>query len=166
MWSIEPIDECHARGGFSCGHGSLDDFLKKFARQNERTGVSRTYVALRPGESIVRGYYSIAAGCSPLENVPEELRKRLPHYPIPTAHLGRLAVDSTCRGQRLGEHLLLDALARIAMAGESIAIHAVEVVAIDEAARGFYLKYGFTPMAHDRRHLYLPISKLNELGLT
>lgn len=162
---IEPLGTTHERREFSCGHLLLDDFLKKYASQNQRMGVSRSYVALFPGESIVRGYYSIAAGSALFENVPEEHQRRLPRYPIPTAHLGRLAVDTTCRGQRLGEGLLLDALSRIAQAGFSIAIHAVEVVAIDEAARGFCLRYGFTPMSHDRRHLYLPISKLNELGL-
>jgi GNAT superfamily N-acetyltransferase len=164
-WLVEELGADHDRSAFSCGHDSLDDFLKKFASQNQKTGVSNTYVAVRAGEPRVHGYYSISAGAVQFAEIPEELRKRLPKYPVPVAHLGRLAVDAATQGQRLGELLLMDALAKIVGAADSIGIHAVEVVAIDENAKRFYLKYGFTALLDDPHHLYISIKMLRKLGL-
>ena len=69
------------------------------------------------------------------------------------------------QGQGLGEHLLIDALARILRAADEIGIHAVEVIAINAGAQQFYRKYGFTALADDQRHLYLPLAVLRKLGL-
>ncbi|MGQ0629191.1 MAG: GNAT family N-acetyltransferase [Phycisphaerales bacterium] len=112
-WLIEELAPDHDRSAFSCGHESLDSFLKQYAGQNQKTGVSRTFIALHPGERVVRGYYSLAAGSVRLEDLTDEQRKRLPKYPVPVAHLGRLAVDKSAQGQRLGSYLLLDALCRV-----------------------------------------------------
>lgn len=50
-------------------------------------------------------------------------------------------------------------------AAESIGIHAVEVVAIDDAAKRFHLKYGFTALLDDPHHLYMSIKTLRKLDL-
>lgn len=164
-WSIEELGSDHDRAEFSCGHESLDNFLKQFASQNQKSGVSRTFVALKPGEMIVRGYYSLAAGSVQFQNLTEEQRKRLPKYPVPVAHLGRLAVDKSVQGQGLGSHLLIDALCRVSRVERDLGIHAIEVVAIDDAAKGFYLKYGFTELADDPHHLFISIKTVRKLGL-
>jgi GNAT superfamily N-acetyltransferase len=66
-------------------------------------------------------------------------------------------------GRGLGKRLLLDALRRTLAIAQSVGIHAVEVVAIDDAARNFYLKYGFSPLLDDANHLYLPIKTIGKL---
>lgn len=129
------------------------------------SGISRTYVATRADEVSVCGYYSIAAGSIQFSDIPDDLRRRLPRYPIPTALIGRLAVDRNAQGQGLGSWLLMDALSRITRVADSIGIHAVEVVAIDDMARQFYLQYGFTELLDDHRHLYIALSTLKKAGL-
>lgn len=143
----------------------MDDYLKKFALQNGASGIARTFVAVQPGTKRVEGYYSISAGSIRLESLSEEQRKGLPRYPVPVAHVGRLAVDQGARGKRLGEFLLMDALRRIDGTAESLGIHAVDVVAIDEIARAFWLKYGFIELLDDKRHLYIPMKRVRKLGL-
>jgi ribosomal protein S18 acetylase RimI-like enzyme len=164
-WLIEELRPGHDRCAFSCGHASLNDFIRRYAGQNERNGVSRTFVAVHPGSAVVLGYYSLSAGSVEFATLTEEQRKHLPRYPVPTAHLGRLAVDATQQGKGLGSFLFIDALRRIAAADRHIAVHAVEVVAIDDAAKGFYLKYGFTELLDDPRHLYLSMKTVRALGL-
>lgn len=164
-WEIHDLDPDHDRAAFSCGHPSLDAFIKQFASQNQKTGVSRTFVATKPGEMIVRGYYALAAGSVQFQHLTEDQRKRLPKYPVPVAHLGRLAVDKSVQGQGLGAHLLLDALWRISRSERDLGIHAVEVVAIDDAAKRFYLKYGFTELADDPHHLFIAMKTVRQLGL-
>jgi len=44
-----------------------------------------------------------------------------------------------------------------------VAIHAVEVYALDEEARGFYRKYGFEAFSDDSFHLYLPMKMIRKL---
>ncbi|MBN1347224.1 MAG: GNAT family N-acetyltransferase [Phycisphaerae bacterium] len=165
-WIIEKLHKRHDRAASSCGLAELDDYLQRFASQNEKTGISQHFVAVEfAGESEVLGYYAVSAGSVAWDQVPDDLKKRLSRYPIPVAHIGRLAVKQSMQGRGLGEDLLIDALVRILGAADEIGIHAVEVVAINDSARRFYLKYGFTPLTDDERHLYLPLSAVKKLGL-
>ena len=159
---IESLNASHEKEAFDCGEPGLNNFLRRFARQNNEKGLGRTYVAVELGNLQIKGYYTISNGAVRFDNVPE----KLPRYPIPVAHLGRLAVDTSARGQRLGEHLLLDALTRIASLEKQIGIFAVEVYALTEQAKQFYLKYGFKPLLDDSLHLYLPIKAVRNLKLT
>jgi GNAT superfamily N-acetyltransferase len=158
---VEPLSASHDRESFDSGEPKLDEFLRRYARQNEAKGLSRTFVAVVPGQSRVLGFSTLSSGAVTFENVPE----RLPKYPIPVAHLGRLAVDASARGQGLGEYLLVDVLRRVASVADQLGIYAVEVWAKNERARSFYLKYGFTPLLDDARHLYLPMRVLCRLRL-
>src|SRR3954453_777106 len=111
-WGIVPIMEQHDRSQFDCGEPSLNDFLKQYARQNEEKGVSRTFVLGREGEQRVLGYYTLAGGQFERDNLPPKAGKKLPKYPVPVVVLGRLAVDRSVQGEKLGRVLLKDALHR------------------------------------------------------
>lgn len=163
--TIEELNAQHDRSAFDCGVDALNDFLRRFAGQNRKTRVDRTFVATQEDRPRIIGYYSIATGAVRFTTLPESAQRRLPKYPVPVAHLGRLAVDRSAQGRGLGEHLLIDAFARIASAADSIGIHAIEVIAIDESARNFYLRYGFTPLLDDPRHLYIPMRTIKSLNL-
>jgi GNAT superfamily N-acetyltransferase len=169
---IEKLAKRHDRAAFDCGVEELNVYLQRYASQNEKAGLSQHYVA--PGSyagsgadksSNILGYYALSAGAVDFELLTEDQRKRLPRYPVPVAHLGRLAVDQSAQGQGLGETLLIDALARTVKVADEVGIHAVEVVAINDAARKFYAKYGFIALRDDANHLYLPIKTVKKLGL-
>jgi len=162
-WRVDPLAKTHDRSAFSCGKPSLDKFIRELATQYERRDMGRTYVATLPPSPIVLGYYTLAAGAVAFENLPAESSRKLPRHPIPVAHVGRLAVDEKARGQGLGKLLLLDALNRSARLADQAGIFAVEVHALDEDARQFYLKYGFTPLADDPGHLYLPMKTVRKV---
>jgi GNAT superfamily N-acetyltransferase len=82
-----------------------------------------------------------------------------------TKQEGHLAVDKSVQGQGLGAYLLVDALARVDRADRDLGIHAIEVVAIDDAAKGFYLKYGFTELTDDPHHLFISMKTVRRLRL-
>lgn len=151
----------HNRENFDCGEESLNEFLKKFARQNDKRGLGKTFVLVEEGQSEVLGYYTLSSGAVTFEQIPENL----PRYPIPVAHLGRLAVSVKVKGLGLGGVLLIDALKRIAKVADELGIYAVEVYALNEAARNFYLKYGFISLSDDKFHLYLPMKTIQKLDL-
>jgi ribosomal protein S18 acetylase RimI-like enzyme len=164
-WHVQDLRAEHLRTGFSCGHASLDTFLKERAGQHQKKGISRTFVAVRPPDLTVRGYYSLATGSVSLGALTDDQRRKLPSHPIPIVLLGRLAVDAGSRGQGLGEHLLLDAMRRVVRIAHEVGIHAIEVDAIDDSAKRFYRKYGFTELADDPRHLYIPLTTVRKLNL-
>ncbi len=55
-----PFEKAHDVSAFDCGAPPLNDFLRKYAWQNQQNRSARTYFALR-GNRVV-GYYSLAAG--------------------------------------------------------------------------------------------------------
>src|SRR5207237_10188971 len=119
--------------------------------------------ALRGGGKRVFGYYTLATGAIPTSHLPPRVARKLPKHPVPVVLLGRLAVDQAAQGKRLGEYLLMDALRVSLGLSEAVGLFAVEVDAIDEQAKRFYEKYGFTPLADSAYHLYLPISTIERM---
>lgn len=159
-WQIVPLSKQHARESFESGEPALDEFLRKFARQNAERGLSRTFIASTEGSQAVVGYYTVRAGAVSFDDLPEAARKNMPRYPVPVAHLARLAVDKRFRKRGLGELLLMHALERAGRVSRELGIYAVEVVAKNEAARGFYERYGFRRLMDDPNHLYVPIQQV------
>lgn len=163
-WLIEPLARRHSRRGFDCGVESLNVFLRSHAGQNARKDISRTYVATpEDSDEVVVGYYTISSGSVAFVNVPDDLAKRLPSYPVPTALLGRLAVDVRFQGRGLGGVLLVDALKRIGGLAEQVGIHAVAVGALDDQAARFYKAHGFILLLDDAHHLFLPMATIRKL---
>ena len=155
-WTIELLAGHHKRDTFSCGEPSLDDYIRKYAKQNAKANVGKTYVLTRRGDSSVVGYYTVCTGSIAFEPMPENKRRRIPKHPIPVAHLARLAVDSKFQGRGFGEVLLYNCLELVCLASQKMGIYAVTVDAIHDKARDFYRQYGFTGLRDDPLHLYLP----------
>jgi GNAT superfamily N-acetyltransferase len=163
-WSIELLTPRHDRRAFTCGDAALDEFLKRYARQNAEKDVSRTYVAVMPPDPSVVGYYTICSGSIEFEDMPREARKGLPKYAVPTAHLARLAVDRRHQGAGLGGVLLLDALKRVERLADQMGIHAVTVIALNESVRAFYQRFEFQPLLDDDLHLFMLIATVRQIS--
>ena len=165
LWEIERLGRSHDRSQFDSGAAVLDEWLKKYVGQFERRDLARAYVAVSAGDQRVLGYYAISNHRVSYEALPADQAKGLPRIDVPVVLLGRLAVDRSTQGQGLGRFLLLDAMRRVVHLADQIGVRALEVDAIDAAARRFYLKYGFTPLLDDVNHLFLPLSVIRKLNL-
>jgi GNAT superfamily N-acetyltransferase len=161
-WVVEPLDRTHERSSFACGNSPLDDFLRQLVSHYEKRRLGRTYVALRPAEKRVVGYYTLASGAVSFASLPPAHGKKLPRHPVPVVLLARLAVAIEAQGRGLGQFLLVDALHRCHELSERLGVYAVEVEAVDDDARRFYEKYGFVALADDDHHLYLPIETIRK----
>jgi GNAT superfamily N-acetyltransferase len=91
------------------------------------------------------------------DTLPEALARKLPHYPVPAALLGRLAVNKANQGQGLGSMLLADAIKRTLSVSEDITIYAMVVDSIDKRAQRFYEQFGFSSLSSGSRRLYLQL---------
>ena len=136
----ELLSDSHDLDRFDCGVAELDRWLRHTARVAGPAGTAATYVVAR-GARVV-GYYALAMSAVEHDEAPSRLRRGMPD-PVPVVLLARLAVDRTERGQRLGGHLLVDALRRCVRGGREFGSRAVVVDAIDERAAQFYRHFDF-----------------------
>jgi len=164
-WEIRRLCAGDDRTAFDCGKSRLNDWLKRLAGQYERRDLARTYVAVRTAQAWVVGYYALTTHRVRYQALPADLAKGLPHVDVPVVLLGQLAVDKGEQGRGFGEHLLVDALRRITHIADHVGVRAIEVHALDDEARSFYLKYGFASLEEDRHHLYLPMRAVRRLEL-
>jgi predicted GNAT family N-acyltransferase len=135
----------------------LDSYLRSQASQDARRKVAAPFVMLDRTGMIV-GYYTLSAYAILLQDLPQGVAKRMPHYPrLPETLLGRLAVSSEHRGRRLGRLLLMDALHRSWKNSSQVASIGVMVEAYDESAKAFYLHHEFLPLPDHPAKLFLPM---------
>lgn len=163
--AVEPLGTVHDRASFHCGEPSLDAYIRRQASQDVRRRVAQTFVA--PGEEPqeIAGYYTLSAASFEKEEMPSELAKRLPHYPVPAAVLGRLAIAQLNQGSGLGEALLIDAIKRVLHASDTIGVYAIIVDALNDSAYSFYKRYGFQAFPSNPDRLFLPLQTFVNLDL-
>ncbi|MDQ6736052.1 MAG: GNAT family N-acetyltransferase [Nitrospirota bacterium] len=164
-WIIEPLSKVHEHAHFSCGHESLDRYLKQQASQDARRLVAAPFVLVEgDNRKTIVGYYTLSSFGIDLGDLPLTITKKLPDYPmVPVTLLGRLAVDRLHTGKGRGEFLLVDALNRAFKQTPIIGSIAVVVEAIDEHAGNFYRHFGFIPFPTKPGHLFLPMKSVAAL---
>ena len=162
-FKIEPLGPKHNRAAFVCGVEALDTYLQKQAGQDLKKHAAVPFVITDDGKTVA-GYYTLSQFAVELDEVPTEVAKKLPKYPLVSATLlGRLAVASAFRGRKLGEMLLMDALRRSLELSKQVASAAVIVDAKDDAALSFYKKYGFLEFPNIQMRMFLPMGTIQQL---
>ncbi|MFI5363630.1 MAG: GNAT family N-acetyltransferase [Elusimicrobiota bacterium] len=162
---FEPLGD-HDRTSFSCGIPQLDNYLRLQARQDAKRRVAAPFVMLDQDRHVV-GYYTLSAYGIRLTDLPLELAKKLPKYPlIPATLLGRLAISREHQGQKLGRILLMDALYRSWKNTSEIASAGVVAEAYDEAARKFYLHHEFISPAEHPLKLFIAMETIEKAFAT
>lgn len=159
---IERLSREHDLSAFHCGNEALDIWLKRFAWTNVQSDAARVYVAHQRDQMVV-GYHALATGSVSRAEAPPRISHGLAAHPVGVVVLGRLAVDLAFQRRGLGTALLRDALLRINQAAETIGIRAVLVQAVDERARSFYLRFGFSASPIDAMRLMLLTKDLRAL---
>ena len=159
-FEIEKLRREHDVSQFDCGNPTLTIWLQKYAWTNQQADSAKTYVAL--AGNLVVGYYALTAGSVHKHESTDRIAKGLANHPIGIVLLARLAVDTTQQGRGLGKALLFDALTRIEDAADIVAVRAVMVHAIDEAARLFYEHFEFESSPVDPFQLLLLLKDLRK----
>ncbi len=163
-WVIEPLSKAHNQKQFDCGEQSLNEYLAQHARQNHDSGMARTFVSVNTDKpNRILGYYSLAVGSIDRANLPTEIMRRLPNFPIPVARLARLAVSKHIQRQGLGEDLLLNALHRCLRVSDEIGLIAIVIDAKHDQAKKFYNRYEFEALPDQPLILWLPMAAVKKM---
>lgn len=143
----DPVD------AFDCGQSDLNHYLRRYAWSNQKANSAQTYIVC--ASSNIAGYYSLSVAGVDHAETPPRVTKGLARHPVPVMLLARLAVDLNFQGHGLGAALLKDALLRTLQAADIAGIRAVIVHAKSDAARQWYLRFGFEPGPINPFHLFL-----------
>jgi GNAT superfamily N-acetyltransferase len=158
---VEVLGPAHDRSSFVSGVEPLDRYFRNQAGQDARKNMAAPFVLVLP-EGTIAGFYTLSSTAVKLAELPVEIARRLPRYPlVPATLLGRLAVDRRYQGRGYGRFLLADALMRAVRS--EIASFAVIVEAKDDTARRFYEREGFVPFSDQPLRLFRPLADIAEL---
>ena len=161
---IEPLDtQVHIRAEFMNQHRSLQNYIQSIARQDMDKDLARCFV-LVGDDKVIKGYYTLNNLSIPSSHWDIAFKKKykLTYQAIPCTLIGRLALDSSMQGKRLGEILLFDSLRRAYDVSRTIASFAVVVDCIDLRAKQFYEKYEFHELM-DTNRLFIPMKTVHNL---
>lgn len=164
-WVVEKLSDEHEFEGFACGEGDLDSYLTGRAVLEGSRNFSQAFVLVIPPAKRVLGYYTLSASSVAKDELSRSQARSAPYETIPAVLLGRLAVDQGQQGQGLGEYLLMDALARAERLTSEAGVRLVELAAMSDRARDFYLHFGFVALRDDPHHLYISMKQIRQLGL-
>jgi ribosomal protein S18 acetylase RimI-like enzyme len=154
----------HLRADFTCCNEKIDRYFRETVSQDIKRKYATCFVAREIATGRVAGFYTLSSNSVLLNEVPEDLAKKLPRYPtVPAVLIGWLARHVDFKGAGLGEILLFDAIKRVAEA--PIGAHAIFADAIDDDAASFYASFDFVPLIGNPQRYYLPIATALKSGV-
>ncbi len=164
FFSIAVLVPDHNVSQFKCGIRDIDRFLQNHALANAESELSRTFVVTSTNDNRVIGYYTLSTGSVHFQSVPEKPELKKIRYPIPTIHLGKLAVNASDQGKGIGELLLVDAISRAVRLANDAAAYAIDLYSDNDRATSFYERYGFTPLLDQPNHLFQSMKQAGKLN--
>lgn len=159
-WHEEPIGKSHDRQGFDCGDESLNDFLRRHARQSHERGGAKTFLAIDDADGTVLGFYSLAPASLQYAEAPQVVSRGLAKHDVPGFRLARLATDLRFQGHGLGGQLIAAAARRCVRAAAEVGGVMLVIDAKNERAARWYAGYGATALRDKPLTLVLSLAPL------
>ena len=147
---------------FDCGNKDLNSYFIKYAKQNDSKNISRTFVLQDEGKIV--GFYTLTAAQIRCEEMPQEILKHSPRYPLPAIRIARFAIDKKFQKKGYGKQLLKFAFKRIILVSVDIGIAFVIIYAKKES-KEFYEKHGFICIDESTNKYIISIKTLIKAAL-
>jgi GNAT superfamily N-acetyltransferase len=161
---LEELASHHKREIFHCASRSIEEYLRTLARKQDRNNSTRVHVYANTNGRIA-GYFTLSAATLELRDLPEEIQRGRPKFPLPATLLGRFGVDREFENRGLGSLLLGLALVNAYAASKRIASAAIVLTIASDAserASALYRKYGFSPLPTNTNRMILMMSVVRE----
>jgi len=129
----------------------MNQWFRRHAWANHAAGLSRTNVICDAATGRIVGYVTLSAGQIARAALSKPQQRNKPD-PVPATLLGQLAIHKEYQGQGYARSLLLFALRAALRASRDVASFGVFTHPLDDAARGFYARWGFQDLPFDPQH--------------
>lgn len=138
---IRRLEKTDKRNEFVSGDDRLDEFFRKYARQQQDRHLSTTYVA--DDDGVISGFVTVVGSELEPTKVSEEVRKRWPpRGGVPVLRLARMAVAKDRQRKGIGRRLLTHVFMLAHEQADRAGCVGVIVDAKPDAV-SFYKPYGF-----------------------
>ena len=160
----------HDRSSFDCGVVRLNNFLKLSAKKQQKDDMTRVYVAVPPGETVILGYHAINVGTMNVAEMPKPPRGTPSHGEIPVLFLGRVAVDLKTQGLGVGSLLMHHVLEKARIIADEAGCHAIllDVMSDGDAdafarRKGWYEDFGFQSFASNEARMFMTMKQVRQI---
>ena len=150
---LEPLNISHRLDGFDSGVPAIDKWLREIAIQASRSRSAMTFVFCK-GDDVI-AFHSLTVGEVVSTEATARMKAGMGNYSIPVLILARMGVHLEHQGKGIGKALLRDAIERAFSVGHNAGVRAIITHPINDAARAFYLAFGFAENPHRPHELYL-----------
>jgi len=148
MIDIRILKKSDNRSSFSCGEIALDYYFQRFAGQNQfKHFVGTTYIST--DDIKIFGFITLSVGSLMRNELPKDIQKKFPLYPLPLLHISRLGVDVKYQKQGVGKELMVTAFKLALEQKEKFGCIGVVVDAKVESVE-FYKNLGFIELEINR----------------
>jgi GNAT superfamily N-acetyltransferase len=168
-WKFVVFDKArHDYKNFDCGQDELNQFLISSAARHHEAGISKTWVLPQNFQNDTKdiiAFYTLSHTEIKRENLPQNLAKKLPRYPLPVILIAQFAVATHSQNKGFGKVTLIKALEQCLAINAHLPSYSVVVDALNEEIQNFYEQYGFKVLyQHNHRtRLFLPMKTLEQL---
>lgn len=143
----------------------MNQWFRRHAWANHAGGMSRANVVCDAVTARIVGYVTLSSAQIERAALAKSQQRNKPD-PVPATLLGQLAVDKDRQGRGYARSLLLFALRAALRASRDVGSFGVITHPLDEAARGFYIRWGFQDLPFDpRRAMVVRMVDLERSGL-
>ena len=139
---LEPLNVSHRLERFDSGNPAIDKWFRERSMQASLSNSAKTFVLIH--DDSVIAFYSLTVGEIVNAEASARLKAGMSNLSIPVLLLARMAVRKDYQGQGLGKGLLRDAILRTFAISQNAGVRALTTHPVDDNARQFYLKFGFS----------------------
>ena len=168
---IELFDpDRHDRSEFRCGVDRLDNFLRLSAKKQQRADMSRVYVVVADGSSIILGYHAINLGSIDLSALPKKPRGAPAHGELPALFISQVAVDLTSQGQGIGDILMHHIFQKAVTVANQAGCYALVLDVMADGGEAmfhvraqWYRRFGFIPFSIRPSRMFMTMQQVRNL---
>lgn len=166
---VELNKAIHDRSSFDCGEQALNQFFKTQAFKHMNVGISKTMVLTgknaQGSKASISAFYTITASTIERKTLPDNLAKKLPHYPVPVFLIAQLAICKNHQGKGLGKITLIKALEYLWKVNSKMVAYAIIVDCLNDDVKAFYEKYGFKVLGeyNNMTKMYISMKVVGDL---
>lgn len=160
----------HDRSNFDCGVDRLNNYLKLSARKQQKNDMTRVYVAVETGTTVVLGYHAVNVGTMNVAELSAPPRGTPSHGEIPVLFLGQIAVDQKAPGMGVGSILMHHVFEKASVVASEVGCHAVLLdVMSDGNADAFrkrkewYESFGFRSFASKNARMFMTLNQIRQI---
>lgn len=157
-YEIVSFHSRYDRSGFDCGEPSVNEWIRTQAGQSERSGGTRTFLAVTEDEIL--GFYASLAVTMDRDEVAQAFGVGHARYPKPAILLAQMGVITSAQGAGIAKALLVHALEGVLRASQHTGVEVVLVDALNDEVCAFYRKMGFRSLEDHQLRLFMPVKSL------